>query len=160
MAIRDRIKDLRRVRAGDLFASPRNWRVHPKAQVDAMRGILAEVGYADACLARELPDGSLELIDGHLRQSLDPEQVVPVLVLDLDEDEAAKMLAVLDPLAGMAEANQEALGRLLADISTESEAVQAMLDGLAAEHGIDLFESGAEEAPEPQVDRAAELQAQ
>ena len=51
---------------------------------------------------RELTDGSLEIIDGHLRQSLDPELVVPVLILDLDEAEAAKLLLSLDPLAGMA----------------------------------------------------------
>jgi hypothetical protein len=32
MHIRDRIKDLRRVRAGDLRPHPKNWRTHPKAQ--------------------------------------------------------------------------------------------------------------------------------
>jgi len=89
MPIRDRIKDLRRVRAGDLRPNPRNWRTHPQAQQDALRGVLAEVGYADALLARELPDGALELVDGHLRADLDPEQLVPVLVLDVDEAEAA-----------------------------------------------------------------------
>jgi len=101
-----------------------------------MRGILSEIDYADALLARELPDGTLELVDGHLRQSLDPDQEVPVLVLDLDQDEAAKLMAVLDPLAGLAEANEKALESLLAEISTESDAVQAMLDGLAKENGI------------------------
>ena len=137
--IRDRIKEFRRVRAGDLSPNPRNWREHPKAQVAAMQGVLEEIGYADALLAREHPDGTLELVDGHLRQSLDPEQIVPVLVLDIDQDEAHKLLATLDPLAAMAEANQEALGQLLADIATESDAVQAMLEGLASENGIDLF---------------------
>jgi hypothetical protein len=43
------------------------------------------------CL-RELPDGQLVLIDGHLRRDTMPEAVVPVLVLDLDEDEADKLL--------------------------------------------------------------------
>ena len=37
---------------------------------------------------------------------------MPVLVLDLDEREAAKLLALHDPLAGMAEANDEVLGRV------------------------------------------------
>src|SRR5437879_2420739 len=67
MKIRDRIEELRRVRARDLRPNPRNWRVHPKPQVDALRSLLSEIGYADALIARELPDGSLELIDGHLR---------------------------------------------------------------------------------------------
>lgn len=75
-------------------------------QVEALRGVLAEIGYADALLARETPDGRLTLIDGHLHQSLDPDQEVPVLVLDLDEHEALKLMTVLDPLAALAEANQ------------------------------------------------------
>lgn len=137
--INDRIKELRRVRAGDLSPCPRNWRTHPAAQVAALQGVLSEIGYADALLARELPDGTLELVDGHARQALDPDQVVPVLVLDLDQDEAHKLMTVLDPLAAMAEANEQALGELLAEIQTESEGLQAMLEGLAAENGIDVF---------------------
>ena len=64
MKIRDRVKELRRVRAGELRPHPKNWRTHPAAQRDALRGVLAEIGYADALLARELPDGTLELA-GH-----------------------------------------------------------------------------------------------
>ena len=60
MRIRDRIKDLRRVPASQLRPHPKNWRRHPQAQHDALRGVLAEIGYAGALLARELPDGSLE----------------------------------------------------------------------------------------------------
>jgi hypothetical protein len=66
MKIRDRVKSLVRVRAGDLLPNPKNWRRHPAQQADALRGILAEVGFADALLARETPKG-LMLIDGHLR---------------------------------------------------------------------------------------------
>ena len=131
MKIRDRIKELRRVAAGELKPNPRNWRQHPEAQEAALRGVLGEIGYADALLARELPDGTLELIDGHLRAGLDPAQKVPVLILDLDEAEATKLLAVHDPLAAMAEVDEEAMGKLLAEIATESEGLQAMLDELA-----------------------------
>ena len=64
MKLRDRIKELRRVKASEILPNPANWRTHPKAQQDAMRGILAEVGIADALLVRETPAG-LQLIDGH-----------------------------------------------------------------------------------------------
>jgi len=131
MQIRDRIRELRRVRAGLLRPNPRNWRTHPAAQRDALCGVLAEIGYADALVARELPDGSLELIDGHLRAETTPDVDVPVLVVDLDDDEAAKLLAVLDPLASLAVANQDALAELIAQIETESEAVRKLLDELA-----------------------------
>jgi hypothetical protein len=58
MQIRDRIKGLRRVRAGDLRPHPKNWRKHPEAQQNALRGVLAEVGYVNAILVREMPDGT------------------------------------------------------------------------------------------------------
>ena len=156
--IRDRITELRRVRAGDLHASPKNWRTHPESQVAALRGTLAEIGYADAVLCRVLDDGSLEIIDGHARKELDPDQVIPCLVTDLSEPEAAKLLLTLDPLAAMAEADTKALERLMQEVDTDSEALQAMIDALAAEHGIGIDETPP--APDPQPDRAAELQAQ
>src|SRR5213592_290377 len=93
--VRDRVVGLRRIRAGDLKENPRNWRRHPERQRRALRALLTEVGFADAILARERQDGALEIVDGHLRRSIDPELVVPVLVLDVDEAEADKLLAGL-----------------------------------------------------------------
>ena len=55
MQIRDRIKELRRVPAGELRPNPRNWRMHPSEQQDALRGVLAEVGYANALLRANFP---------------------------------------------------------------------------------------------------------
>ena len=127
---KDRIVELRRVRAGDLVPAPMNWRKHPKAQQDAMMGILDEIGYADAVLARQTPRG-LELIDGHLRTSLDDDQVLPVLILDLNDEEATKMLLTLDPLAAMAETDDGALAALLADVTFSNESITAMLDSLS-----------------------------
>ncbi len=131
MQIRDRIQELRRVRAGDLKPNPRNWRLHPQAQQDALRGVLAEVGYADALLARELADGTLMLIDGHLRAETTPDAVVPVLVLDVDEQEADKILLTHDPLAAMATVQDENLQSLLAEVQTENAAVEKLLEELS-----------------------------
>jgi hypothetical protein len=126
MQIRDRIKELRRVKASDLLPNPKNWRTHPVAQQDALRGVLAEVGYADALIARETPEG-LMLVDGHLRAETTPDSDVPVLILDINEAEADLMLATLDPLAAMATADQESLSTLLASVITENKAVQELL---------------------------------
>jgi hypothetical protein len=57
---------------------------------------LAEVGYVDALLARDTPDG-LMIIDGHLRAETTPDMEVPVLILDVTEEEADKILATFDP---------------------------------------------------------------
>jgi hypothetical protein len=146
MQIRDRVRELRRVRAGDLTPNPKNWRTHPKAQADALRGILAEVGYADALLARELPDGSLILVDGHLRAETTPDQEVPVLVLDIDEAEADKLLLSLDPLAALAETNAVALDALLREVDTGSEGLQQMYADLA--EATDLYDVSEAAPPE------------
>src|SRR3954454_4383739 len=127
MNIRDRVKELRRVRAGDLRPNPKNWRTHSKAQADALRGVLAEIGFASALLTRELDDGSLMLIDGHLRAETLPDAEVPVLVLDVSEAEAAILLATFDPLGAMADADEDRLGALLREIETDNAAVEAML---------------------------------
>ena len=131
MQIRDRIKELRRVPASELRPNPRNWRTHPDGQRDALRGVLAEVGYADALLARELDDGSLELVDGHLRAETTPDAVVPVLVLDVTAEEADKILLTLDPLAGLAGTDQDRLADLLAATQFASPQLEQLLDGLA-----------------------------
>ena len=104
MKIRDRIKELRRVKAGELIPNERNWRRHPKKQQEALQGILAEVGYANALIAYQTKEG-LKLIDGHLRASTTPDTEVPVLILDVTEAEANKLLASLDPMAAMAESD-------------------------------------------------------
>jgi DNA modification methylase len=150
MKLRDRIKELRRVKASEILPNPANWRTHPKAQQDAMRGILAEVGIADALLVRETPAG-LQLIDGHLRADVAPDSEWPVLVLDVDDKEAAKLLATVDPLAAMAETDPEKLDELLRQIDTDSEALQQMLAELAAEAGLtgDDGEIVEDEVPAP-----------
>ena len=130
MQIRDRIRELRRVRAADLRPNPRNWRTHPPEQQDALRGVLAEIGFAAALLVRELEDGSLEIIDGHLRAETASDTLVPVLVLDLDEEEANKLLATFDPISAMAETNLKALNGLLVDIEVGNDAVRRMQDGM------------------------------
>lgn len=136
MLIRDRIRELRRVPANQLRPNPKNWRTHPTEQLDALKGVLAEVGFAGASLARELDDGSLMLIDGHARAEVSGDAMVPVLILDVTESEADKILATFDTLGGLATTDVERLDALLQSVSTESAAVEAMLDDLAKENGL------------------------
>ena len=84
-------------------------------------------------MARELPDGALELIDGHLRAETTPDQIVPVLVLDVTEEEADQLLATLDPLAGMAGQDKRALAELLGGVEFRNDAVTKMLKQLSKE---------------------------
>ena len=126
MEIRDRIKELRKVKASELLPNPKNWRKHPDGQANALRGVLSEIGYADALIVYETPNG-LMLIDGHLRAETTPDQEVPVLVTDLTEEEADKVLATLDPLASLASTDTVALTELLQQLSFQNDAVLDML---------------------------------
>ena len=136
MQVRDRIREFRRVPARTLRPNPRNWRTPPRRQQDAMRGMLAYVGFADALLVRELPDGALDLIDCHLRAETTPDMDVPVLVLDVDDNEANTLLALLDPLSSLAGTDEKLLGDLVRGISTESESLERTLKDLAKRAGI------------------------
>jgi DNA modification methylase len=159
MKIRDRIKELRRVKALELLRNPRNWRTHPAAQARALRALLTEVGYADALIARELPDGHLQLIDGHLRAETTPDMEVPVLVLDVTEEEADKLLLTLDPLAAMAETDAERIKALLETVRTDAEAVQELFKRTAGERLWQVLHPQEIDEAEVAPERADELSA-
>jgi len=122
--------------------------------------LLTEIGYADALIARELPDGQLQLIDGHLRADATPNDDVPVLVLDVSEEEADKLLATLDPLAAMAEADTGRLQALLQSVRSDDAAVQELLRRTAGERLWRILHPQQVEEVEVAPERADELKAQ
>jgi hypothetical protein len=129
MAIKNRIKELRNVKGSELILNPKNWRTHPMAQRDALRGVIKEVGYADALIARDTDEG-LILLDGHLRAEITPEDEIPVLVLDVTEEEADIILATLDPLSAMANSDFGQLSKLIESLDIENDDINDLLDDL------------------------------
>jgi DNA modification methylase len=116
---------------GSLVANPRNWRLHPKAQQDALAGVLAEVGWVQEVIVNKVTG---LIVDGHLRVALAAERgepMVPVKYVELTPGEEALILATLDPLAAMAETAVDALEALLADVSSRDGAVEGLLECLA-----------------------------
>lgn len=152
--MRDRILELRRVPAKELKPHSRNWRTHPPRQRAALAGLLEEIGLAGALLARKRPDGELELIDGHLRAEMLPDEHVPVLVLDVTPEEANKLLATFDPISALAGVDQEQLASLLEDVETEHAAVQEMLKAIQGEASL----ANLPDASLPEVDLPASYQ--
>ena len=126
---RDRVIEMRRVPASELKANPKNWREHPAEQQRAMKGVLEEVGIAGALLARETPQG-LELIDGHLRTEMDDATEWPVLILDVNENEADILLASVDPIGALAKTNTDQLAALLDQIETDNADLDSLLTEL------------------------------
>lgn len=136
MKFRDRVKELRRVKSSELLRNPKNWRTHSAEQAAALQGIFSEVGVAGAVIARELPGGALEIIDGHLRADTLPDDEVPVLVVDVDEHEAAKLLATFDPIGAMAGTDAVKLDALLREVETGTAELQELLANVASKAGL------------------------
>ncbi len=153
---RDRIKDFRRVRADQLVPHPKNWRRHGPQQRAALKGLLSELGMVDAVIVRELPDGRLQLIDGHLRAETIKSDLIPAIVLDVTEEEAEKILLTLDPLGAMAETDSDRARELLSTVRTDDAGVAELLASFAVLN--DLDNGLGVQDPEPQADRAAEFQ--
>lgn len=154
--LRDRIKDFRRVRADQLVPHPKNWRRHGPQQRAALKGLLSELGIVDAVIVRELPDGRLQLIDGHLRAETIKSELIPAIVLDVTEEEAEKILLTLDPLGAMADTDSDRARELLSTVRTDDAGVAELLASFAVLN--DLDNGLGVQDPEPQADRAAEFQ--
>jgi hypothetical protein len=137
--IQNRIKELRTVKASELLANPKNWRNHPAPQKEALKSVLEQVGWADALIVRETANG-LELIDGHLRTEVAPEEEIPVLILDVTEEEADLILATFDPLAEMAGTDEQMLMELLNNVEITNEHLAGLLEAKADSFQIDEAE--------------------
>jgi hypothetical protein len=124
--LRNRIKEFHpAVDPKDLIVNEKNWRQHPYAQQKAIAELLEVVGVAGALTAyrsKENPD-KLTLIDGHERLEAHPVPW-PVIELDVDDQDADRLLLTMDPVTGMAETDGSALNKLLDDASTGTPALE------------------------------------
>ena len=117
-----------------LVANPKNWRIHPKTQQDALASVLDSVGWVQQVLVNQCTGN---VVDGHLRVELalsKGEASVPVVYVDMSEQEEALVLATLDPLSAMAGSDRDKLAELIADI--EDETVESLLLAIAEDEGI------------------------
>lgn len=141
---RDRVTELRRVPASELIPNPSNFRQHSVEQKAAIRAVLGDIGFAGAELAYETDEG-LILLDGHARQEIAGDQLVPVLVLDITQAEADIVLATYDHLGTMATVDDSALRELLESIETDSPDIAALLTSMAEDAEITPLESSSSE---------------
>lgn len=133
---RSRIVGSDDVAPDELLANPRNWRIHPKAQQDALAGALDQVGWVQRVIVNRQTG---HLVDGHLRVELAlsrREPSVPVEYVDLTPEEEGLVLASLDPIAAMAATDEEKLRQLLAEVEFDSKALESALQQLAPESNV------------------------
>lgn len=116
--------------------NPRNWRIHPLNQQNALKGVLDEVGWVQEVIINQRTGN---LIDGHLRCQLaarEGAKTIPVKYVDLSEEEEALILSTLDPIAGMAATDRAKLDDLMRGIQSDNEQVQALISDIAEKEGI------------------------
>lgn len=116
--------------------NPRNWRVHPLNQQNALKGVLEEVGFVQEVIVNQRTGN---LIDGHLRCQLAAREgatTIPVKFVDLSEGEEALVLSTLDPIAAMATTDKQKLDELFHNINSDNENVQKMIAEIAEKEGV------------------------
>jgi DNA modification methylase len=119
-----------------LLPNPQNWRRHPRDQQHALSGALDEIGWVQQVIVNRTTG---HLVDGHLRVELAlarGEPLVPVVYVDLSVDEERVVLASLDPIGAMAQADAATLAALLGEVTPSDEALRAMLEELGQQHDI------------------------
>lgn len=137
---RNRIVGSGMVDPAQLLTNPRNWRIHPKHQREALTSILRDVGWVQDVIVNKRTGF---VVDGHLRIALalgERQPAIPVQYVDLSEEEEALVLATLDPVAALSLADHAKLGELLQTIQTEDAAIQALLGKLAEDSGVTTFD--------------------
>lgn len=120
----------------DLLANALNFRIHPKAQQDALLDTINEVGFVDEVIVNRRTNN---MVNGHLRVTLamrTGQATIPVKYIDVSEAEERLILATFDPISALATTDAQKLDELLHEVSTGSAAIQQMLDDMAVSAGI------------------------
>lgn len=123
-----------------LLANPQNWRIHPQNQHRAIEATMGSIGWIQEVIVNVTTG---HLVDGHLRvmaaMRADDDRPVPVLYVELTEDEERAALATLDPIGELAEADTEALANLRFEIDSLPPELDELIEQLlgAPETGQD-----------------------
>lgn len=114
-----------------LLANPRNWRIHPKAQQDALNGVLSTVGWVQDVIVNQRTGF---VVDGHARvaMAITAGERVPVVYVDLSEEDEALILATFDPISAMAAKDSEIFDDLVKGMDESFRALVAATEAQRA----------------------------
>ena len=156
--LNNRIVGHEMVQLDQLLAHPNNWRLHPKYQQDALAGLIDDIGFIRSVLVNKTTG---TVIDGHLRVALASRsgvQELPVEYVELTEEQEIKALALLDPIAGMAETDRAKLEEILSMVTADDNRVRNALAHIAERNHMSFDEKDPTD-PEPLLDIKDELKA-
>lgn len=118
------------VPADQLLAHPENFRRHNANQRAALNGSLGMMGWLRSCIVNRRTG---RVLDGHCRveEALKRNAKVPVEYVDLSEEEERLALLTLDPMAAMANTDDDALAAALAEAEdVEDGALKELMESL------------------------------
>ena len=131
-----------------LLANPLNWRVHPKAQQVSLTGVLDDIGFISPVIVNRTTG---HMVDGHLRVSLalrNNVPSIPVIYVELSEQEEKEALVTLDPIANMAAADMRNLESLIGDMGQVNDAVRLLVGEILHESNKKAFKQDLDELDE------------
>lgn len=130
-AWRNRIVDYGEMTAAEIAANPRNPKIHGDAQRKAVSALLDDVGWVAPLVINR---SSGLLLDGHMRlEQAAARGPIPVVFVELSDDEEAEVLALMDPIGTMAAHDQGALDVLIAGMDTSVDLTDVLAGMLPAE---------------------------
>jgi hypothetical protein len=128
---KNRIVGTREMAPADLKANPLNWRTHPIGQAQGLQAILEQIGVVQGVILNRTTG---RLIDGHLRVEeaiATGQPTIPVVEVELSEEEERLVLATFDPIGDMASVNEGALDGLLGQLPEVDGALASVLETLS-----------------------------
>lgn len=153
---RNRIVGQGVVDAATLIPHPENWRVHGQRQRKALADALDTVGWVQSVVVSKRTG---RILDGHLRtaEAAERGETVPVVYVDLSEQDERLVLATLDPIGAMADTNRAALEAIQSHFADASAQVRALLEAAGVKAGVRLAGVGAADPDEVPPKRATKV---
>lgn len=133
---RDIVTGLTREDPTTLIPNALNYRMHTDRQRVVLLSAIDELGFLHPVIVN---DRSGKLLDGHERVAAaiaTSQPAIPVIHVDLPPEREAYALSIIDPISAMVELENEQMRETLAQIDTDSEALQLFLDDQAARAGL------------------------
>lgn len=152
MGWNNRIVEEKMVDPKSVIPNPKNFRLHPAEQQEAIDAVLREIGWIDAVTVSRQTN---IVLNGHLRveQAIeDGVELIPVRYVDVTPEEEGIILASFDRAGGMAKIDEARLGRLLQSMKPRTGAVQALADKQARQCDVLKAMKPGSEIPKSQKD--------
>lgn len=121
------------VNPANLSKNPQNWRLHPALQAKALGESLETLGWIQRPIVNKTTG---HLLDGHLRVDTAierREKQIPVLYVELSEEEERLALATLDPISALAAPDCDRLVALLGKLDAPGPGLEQLLEDLAVQ---------------------------